>query len=60
MNNENLTAEDYSTWLVVTMSALDEGSEFEMMQQQFNTLWEQIAHLYLCYEAPSYEPKTGD
>ena len=60
MNNENLTAEDYSTWLVVTMSALDEGEEFEHLTNQFNILWEQIAHLYLCYEAPSYEPKTGN
>ena len=60
MNPDNLTAEDYSTWLVVTMTSTDEGPEFDLLQSQFNHLWEQIAHLYLCYELPPHEPDSSD
>ena len=60
MRPENLTVEDYSSFLVVTMTTLKDGPEYDALQNQFNTLWDTVGHLYLCYAQPSYEPDTSD
>ncbi len=60
MNMENLTVEDYSSWLVVTMTTMDDGPEYDALHTNFTTLWETVGHLYLCYSQPSYDPDRSD
>ena len=52
---ENMTAQQYTTWLVTTMSTLDDGPDFEHLQHSFNALVEQLTFLENCYLLPSYE-----
>ncbi len=55
MNHYNVTAQEYIVWCVHTMSALDDGPEFDHLQEQFNNIVEQLDHLRNCYNLPSYE-----
>jgi hypothetical protein len=55
MNESNLTAELYTVWLIQTMTQLDDGPEFNRLQEQFNKLMQQLDHLRNCYDLPSYE-----
>ena len=55
MTNGNLTAQEYIVWCVHTMSALDDGPQFDELQEQFNKIVEQLDHLRNCYELPSHE-----
>ncbi len=55
MTDPNLTAEEYTVWLIHTMTQLDDGPQFSQLQKQFNQLMEQLDHLKACYELPPYE-----
>ena len=55
MTDSNLTAQEYTVWLVQSMTQLDDGPEFNELQEQFNKFMEQLDHLRNCYDLPSYE-----
>ena len=59
INQENLTAQQYSAWLVHTMTQMDDGPEFEQLQEQFNCLHEQLDFLQHCYDLPPYETRRS-
>ena len=54
MSDHNLTAQEYTVWLIQTMTQLDDGPEFNELQVQFNSLMSQLDHLRACYELPSH------
>lgn len=58
--NEAFTAQDYSAWLVFTMSQLDEGPEFNHLMEAFNGLHERLDYLENCLALPSYETDRRD
>ena len=55
MTDNNLTAQEYVVWIVHTMSALDDGPQFNELQEQFNKIVGQLDHLRNCYQLDSYE-----
>ncbi|WP_186518901.1 hypothetical protein [Synechococcus sp. PROS-9-1] len=55
MKYENISAQEYIVWIVHTMTAMDDGPEFDQLQEHFNKICEQLDHLRNCYELPSYE-----
>jgi len=60
MNPETFTAQQYSTWLVYTMSVTDEGPDFEKLMDEFNHLHERLDYLETCLALPSYETDRRD
>lgn len=60
MTDNNLTAQEYTVWLIQSMTQLDDGPEFNELQEQFNKLMEQLDHLRSCYDLPPYETDRSD
>ncbi len=55
MTDQNITAQEYIVWCVHTMTQLDDGPEFNELQEHFNHICQQLDHLQICYNLPSYE-----
>lgn len=56
MNNSNKgTVQDYLVGLVHHMTTLDDGPEFEQLQEYFNDTCEMLDFLHHCYHLPSHD-----
>lgn len=53
--DQNITVSEYTTWLVTTMATLDDGPDFDHLQDAFNRLMDDITFLENCYRLDPYE-----
>ncbi len=49
------TVQDYLVALTHQMTMLDDGPEFNQLQEYFNDTCEMLDFLYTCYQLPPYE-----
>lgn len=56
-NDDTLTAQEFMTWCVTTLSALNDGSEFDEINENFMRVVGQLEHLEACYRLDPYEQK---
>lgn len=54
-NPETITAAEYGTWLMQTLTAMDDGPELDRLQAQFDNLINTLVSLEKSYNLPSYE-----
>ena len=57
MTDKDFTAQEYSTWLITTMTQFDDGPEFNLLQEQFNIVHAQLDHLHNCFNLPPHETR---
>ena len=53
--HDNITVAEYTTWLVTTMATLDDGPDFDHLQNAFNKLMDDLTFLENCYRLSPYE-----
>ena len=54
-NPDTITAAEYGTWLMQTLTSLDDGPEFDRIEEQFDALVDTLLLLERCFHLPSYE-----
>ncbi len=54
-NRDNLTAQEFITWCVTALSALNDGPEFDEINKNFMMIIEQIEHLEACLKMDPYD-----
>ncbi len=61
MNDANKsTVQDYLVALTHQMTMLDDGPEFDQLQEYFNDTCEMLDFLYTCYHLPNHAIKKGN
>ena len=55
--DDTLTAQEYIVWCVQTLSTLNDGPEYDELNETFVRIIEQLEHLEACLRLDPYDPK---
>ena len=56
-DNDNITAQEFIVWCVQTLSTLNDGPEYDEVNENFVRVISQIEHLEACLRMDPYESK---